>query len=47
MTNFFYFFAAYLFLWGCLAFYMFGMARKQETLHHEIRILKERLRVRE
>jgi CcmD family protein len=47
MSDYFYLFAAYAFVWLCLAWYMFSLSKKQKLLRDEIQILKNRVRVRE
>jgi CcmD family protein len=47
MNGYLYLFVAYAFVWGCLAWYMFSLSKKQKLLHDEMRMLKERLRIRE
>jgi len=45
--TYFFLFAAYVFIWAGLAWYMSTLSKKQQLLRDEIYILKNRLRVRE
>jgi CcmD family protein len=47
MTDYVYLFVAYAFVWACLAWYMFSLSKKQKLLQDEIRMLKDRLQIRE
>lgn len=47
MSGYFFFVTAYMFIWLCLAWYMFSLSKKQQLLQDEIRLLKGRVQVRE
>ena len=42
-----YFFAAYVLVWACLAWYMSRLSNRQKLLRDEIYMLKNRIRIRE
>ena len=47
MSNFMYFFVAYVAVWAALGWYMIILSKRQKMLREEIRILKHRSRIQE
>ena len=47
MSNFMYFFVAYVAIWVALGWYMITLSKRQKMLREEIRILKHRSRIQE